>query len=370
MTSIERKVSAEAAYGLYNFQREAHLEQLAARIASPKGQSIAILSGPDGIGRGYLVRAAAHRLSRRGQTVRVLPIDLESFNPDEGDALFQFLKHQVQHRNEIEQAQLEEILEGMRPLLRVSDVASFGKAAAISLMLSMKAPLKVLFRFFSDSEKVGLPQGSDRAFFRHVLEDLTESGTMVVTVETALLPTTFRRWLVEEAERDGSHMFLAVRAAPDAATEDAAPLAAGTVERIEIEPLTLEELREVLDLRFDPHKFSAEFADTLHARTQGEPGHLAALTYDLVQADALQTTSGTWQLPPEGMESPEVVDALQGIANLRRSGKPTGQAWRGLPSLSDRPPAFYFSGIPCLRQPLLCSAPFRIILPQCNPTRL
>lgn len=203
-------------YPLDNSRRREAVDRIAAALASGESAPVILLSGEIGSGRRDVLEAAAARVG-----CEILPVDLEGFEPGE-QGLSRFLDLWAEERGEGDQERfaLARRLAGELPPTQAS-------AALLSLALSWDGPTETL---------------SDLDTF---LARLSRMGRVVLHVEEgAGLNRILRRRLLEAAGRH-RHLVLALSCHPRDRDADLAE--SSLVLRVELEPLTGDELVRRLD---------------------------------------------------------------------------------------------------------------------------
>lgn len=275
-----------AKFELSNLHREEDLvraeELLRGAGAAGDGPSVLVLSSDGrGAGRGYFLEALAYRLRDDAAAPRVLHLDLGGFEPDRPNALGMYLQHQL----------------GLRRAMPGEDeAAAIGKAvrwpsseaAAVTL-----GALLALGPLGASLER--LAEATPQAALERLAAELGAEGTLVLHVaDFAQLSEPQRRRLVELAERV-PRCFLAFSAFGEA-SERVAPGARHALLRIEIEPLSQEELREEIDGLIGPGVFAAEEIELLWRSTGGSPALAGARIEELMAKGALLEVDGAFRL--------------------------------------------------------------------------
>jgi tetratricopeptide (TPR) repeat protein len=284
-----KDVPAPAWFGRYNFQREEDLARLTTILGSPGGPSVVLLAGEPGIGRRYLLQAAAHRLCQAGRPVEeILEIDLEGYG--EEMSLSRFLELQLEKRRTAEWERRREITAAVGQATSLG-LKGTGAAALLSILLGLKEPIAALRKVFGGAEEGFSGElFSPREAFASFLSGL--SGRVILHVTDPTLfhtvpsPENPRRWLPEVAERF-PHVVLVVSCGPAEHTEDVVPGARNEVERIELHRLEVHEVKRLLDLRLAPNSFPPNLGETLVRYSHGLPGLLGSTVWKLHVLEAL-----------------------------------------------------------------------------------
>lgn len=271
-----------ARYELSNLHREEDLvraeELFRGTGLAGDGPSVLVLSSDGrGAGRGYFLEALAYRLHDDAAAPIVLRLDLGGFEPDRPNALGLYLQYQLEQRRALPgEDEAEEIGKAVRwpP----------GEAAAVALAaLLALGPLAANLAI--------LAEATPQAALERLAAELGAEGALVLHVaDFAQLSEPQRRRLVELAERQ-PRCFLAFSCCGDAG-ERVAPGARYDSMRIEIEPLSQDELREEIDGLIGPGVFAAEEIELLWRSTGGSPALAGARLEELMEKGALQQVDG------------------------------------------------------------------------------
>jgi tetratricopeptide (TPR) repeat protein len=294
-----KDVPASTWFGRCNFQREEDLDRLTTILLSTVGPSVVLLPGEAGIGRRYLLQAAVHRLSQAGRPApEILEIDLEGY--DEEVSLPRFLELQMENRQMARGQRRRDLTETFLAAAHLG-MKGTGWAALFSLILGLKEPVAALKRLLGDGEKEFSGEFfSARETFATFLGNLSGQVILHVTDPTFFhavpSPENPRRWLPEVVERY-PHVILVVSCSPGDQAADLVPGARHEPERFELDRLTVDEVSALLNLRFAPNAFPADFARTLFRYSNGLPGLLGGAVWKLHLLGALdEDEAWTWKV--------------------------------------------------------------------------
>ena len=311
--SFDQVVQAEPDiyFGRLNFHPESRLSELVPFLQMPRPSRLAILSGPEGIGRRYLLQAALHRLRSRGQSWELIDLDLDGYEPDRGD-LRSFVDHLLLKRG-TPKKEAKELSGVVQPLLdTLGEAVSSAFILAIALGLARTA--QQLGAMLATVPKVPMAplSGIDAlaAFFDRLIQRLGPETKLAVFVRHPYqLPEQLKRLLFQLTDRSPS-VVLAFAALPE---DSAAVLARGTMSRpvrFELRPIKSEEMPAVLSRNLTSHRLPAQFADALRDPSKGLPSDMAYRLFELtdpVNPDdpigLYPDDSGVWRLPDEGLEA-------------------------------------------------------------------
>ncbi len=294
-----KDVPASTWFGRCNFQREEDLDRLTTILQSTTGPSMVLLSGETGIGRRYLLQAAAHRIGQAGQPApEILEIDLEGY--EEEGSLGRFLELQIEKRR-LESGQgRRELVEALLAATRLG-LKGTSWATLLSLSLNLKEPIAVLKRILGGNEEgVSGEFFSAREVLASFLSDLPGKVILHVIDPTFFhgvpSPENPRRWLPEVVERF-PHVVLFVSCSPADQTTDLVPGARHEPERFELDRLTVDEVNTLLNVRLTPNAFPADFARTLFRYSNGLPGLLGGAVWKLHLLGVLdEDKAWTWKV--------------------------------------------------------------------------
>lgn len=280
-----------ARYEGFNLHREEDFERAEAFLrgagAAGDGPSVLVLSADGrGAGRSYFLEALAYRLREEAAPPLVLHLDLGGFELDRPQALGHYLRFQLEKRSsgpaDEELAEIGKHL-GWPP----------GEAGALVLaaMLELGPPRDRLALLAEATPAAALE--------RLALEIGAEATLVLHLADFAQLTELERGRLVALAERL-PRLFLAFSAFGDAA-ERVAPLARHALLRVEIEPLSREELRAEIDGLLGPNDISAEQVEMLWLSTGGAPALAGARLEELAGEGLLREEGGVFTLAEEGL---------------------------------------------------------------------
>ena len=300
--------SAEAKYGLFNYQHEEDLATLAEILGSGEehGPRAVFLVGEPGIGRKYFLDAAAWRVRGAGQRIAVGSIDLAGYDPDRG-TLESYARHQLARcTQERDRERISRLLEEAQLEAMPGSPQVFG-VCALSIALSVELPLQEVLPALR--EAVRLP---GRVGLSGLLGRLSGTRTLVIRfVESAEIPATLSAFLLEEAAAN-HNLVLAFLCHPRYEWPREAPLPRSR--RFELMPLEEYELHRAVDQRFHPNSFLGEMDRALWECSGGLPGKLALKMREVVEAGVVVEVAG---------EGWRVADA----ASLRTALTEPAQEW-------------------------------------------
>jgi tetratricopeptide (TPR) repeat protein len=237
-------------------------------LAAPGPAPVLILSGEAGCGRTGLLEAAAHGARLQGRPTAVLPLDLDAY--EEGLDLDRFAEVQITKRWELGDAEREALRETARLFLPFVPVSLTG-AALVSLLLRLDDPRPVW-------KALPMNDADARPLLTHLLHRLTREGHLVVhAVANAQLTDTFRRWLLDEAQRE-PRLVLAISCSPADPDDRVTPRAPSL--RLDLRPFPAGPLLDPIHDLFD--SLPLEVADRLQRFVD-----LAALCGENVPAEVL-----------------------------------------------------------------------------------
>jgi tetratricopeptide (TPR) repeat protein len=304
-------ISEKEKYGLYNFHRRRTLETVVGILVESGPTPILLLSGEGGSGRKYFLEAAAWRAGQEGTRTIIISLDLEGF--EEGpQGLVRFLDLWSRRRQENAEALRSERL-GMARKIAEAIPSSVPGAALLSLLLEWKGPINSLRSVLGESFKdLDGPPRDPRESVRLLLESASRSARLVVhIIKNAQINEVLRRWFLEETRRN-PNLLLAFSCHPK--DEDKAVAPRAEVLRLEFDPLTPAEFREVLDATFHPNTFPPDLAETLTQYGQGLPSRIASKMKDLVQDEVvLLDRAERWGLSTVGMDAEDFVKKFSAV---------------------------------------------------------
>ncbi|MEM1203278.1 MAG: tetratricopeptide repeat protein [Acidobacteriota bacterium] len=300
-------------FGRLNFQREEHLAALTERILDDRPPAVVVLSGEPGIGRGFLCEAAADRARDAGRKVAVWHLDFDGFEPENPQPLVGYLEHLLEaeeRKGRAPRKQVRDLLVdfGVEFGAALTDPISGLAAVAMSLWLQFhdRPPVAKLAKQWSRPQGRGAPPRKPvEALQRFVAAVAEEAFLLIHVVDSVQVPFDVRRWLIREAKP--GRVLVALGCAPFEATNDVAPALASPPLRLDLEPLTVQDLQTVLDQRFAPHALPAELTTALIRYSGGWPALVANAVADLMEVESLRRDEqDVWRLP-EGVTSPAFV---------------------------------------------------------------
>lgn len=320
-TVEQRHGSAEERYATSNFQRRADLAAVQEILQTPEtaARPVLLLSGPEGIGRGYLLAAAVWRLQQAGLPIAYLALDLTGY-VEGPEGIRNFVDFQAERWDRRGRPVAAEAIPWIQEHAdRIAD--DLGGAATAALLLAAAGSLPGWPR---PESPIPSPRRPSLEALGHLLGQLTRNGTVLLHVtDSSVLNTALRSWLLREARRH-PRLALAFSCQARDAAESVAPGAA--TRRLEIAPLDRSELQAVLDDLYPSHRFPPELAAELESYSRGWPARTAAKLQDLVDAGLLVSNGGVWTLGGEGLRSPAGVEQLRstlyGLRELRAVSEP------------------------------------------------
>ena len=298
-------------YGLYCFQSAPHLERVVAWVCSGGHSNVLALAGPRGSGRGYFLYAVAHRARCRGTPVRVLPIDLEGYEPHDDQRIQKFLELQLKQRRDYDAAKREQVLKLALDIVKVGGAAlavagHAPLAAIVSLVLSVTDPVKTLRTWLEKArdDPSAAPLSPD-ALLAQLIEHCGDNGRLIVHApEPMVVDITLRNWLLDAAERH-PRLILALSCTAD--DRDTSFVRQWThPEWVELPPLTRDALRRQLQDKFDG-PCPAELVEGLWQTSNGKSpkllvNKLQALVSGGLLAEAEQLGHSCWCVTEAGAE--------------------------------------------------------------------
>jgi tetratricopeptide (TPR) repeat protein len=320
-TVQQRYHSAEERYATYNFQRRGDIAAVQEILHTPATASrpVLLLSGPDGIGRRYLLESAVWSSQRGSIPVEYLALDLTGYaeGKDWVQKFVEFQAERFARRGRSVAAEAVSWIQEHASLL-ADDLPG---AATVATLLSVGSSIR---QWRSLEARIPGPRRPSLEALGLLLGNLTREATVLLHVtDSSLLNSTLRNWLLLEA-RSNRRLLLAFSCQPGEEDEGVAPGAATL--RLELAPLERSELQAVIDDLYAPHRFPPELVAALEDYSQGWPEWAALKMKDLVASDLLFTDSGVWTLGEDGTRSPAFVEqfrsVLYGLRKLRTASGP------------------------------------------------
>lgn len=277
----------------FNFHREEEFalaeEFLREGSSRDEGPSVVLLSADGrGAGRSYFLDALVERLGP-GTRPHVWRLDLGGFEPDHPYPLVAYLGYQLDRRAQRD-GRSAAVVETAKSLSRALASTEMGAILA-ALLLELENPLDAL------AELGGLAPASG---IERLLGALAARCPVVLhVVDFAQLSGPTRRHLVAMAERLGP-LFLALSCGFADRTARVAPGARFSVLRLEIEPLSQNELRQLVERRLSSPAAAESVSESLWRATAGAPARLGPRLEELVAEGALVLgENASWQLADE-----------------------------------------------------------------------
>lgn len=301
----------EARLGRFNFHREEDYLRAEAFLrgegAAGEGPSVLVLSADvRGAGRGYFLDALAFRLRHEELAPLVWHLDLAGFEPDHPQAILAYLAYQLEKQQARLAGQRDELLKIARSLGQ-SIVPTEAGATLLAMLLELRDPVQAFEKLLAaEADSARRPEEA----LARVLAELSEKQRVVLhVVDFAQLTETMRLHLVELAEKM-PRVFVAFSCYGES-DRQVAPLARHTVLRVEIDPLSQPELRQLIDLRLDPNDLPDEIVEAVWKATGGIPARVGARMAELV-ADGTIVDDGGFRLHEKGMTAEEMAERFRG----------------------------------------------------------
>lgn len=325
----------EARLGRFNFHREEDYQRAEAFLrgdgAAGDGPSVLVLSADvRGAGRSYFLDALAFRLRYEALPPLIWHLDLSGFEPDHPQAILAYLGYQIEKRQARLAGQKEELLKIAKPLSQWLLPTELG-ATLVALFLELRDPVQAFEKLLA-AEADGLwgPARRPEEALERALVDLTQDRRVVLhVVDFAHLKETMRLRLVELAEKM-PRVFVAFSCYGEP-NKGVAPLARHEVLRIEIDPLSQRELRQLIDRRLDPNDLPDALVEAVWRSTGGIPARVGARMAELVAEAAIVDEGQGWRLTEQGMTAEEVAARFRSEINDRLDGWLLGQGDNGQP---------------------------------------
>lgn len=315
--------SDEVRFGLYNAHPEEHVERLAAVVRGQAAERVVLLRGGAGIGRSYLVAAAAHRVRTAGQPVEVLRLDLEGWDDEPRDGLERYVEQLLDKRGMLHAGSREKWLEGARAVAELAGKAGL-KATLLGLLIDAPGRLETLAQLLGTrlpgdgaTPSAG-PARDVGEILDLLLDQLRQRATLVVHVtDVDLLPLGAVRTLLfgrAQARQIGGErpLALALSCPPAADASQLRPHLETEPLILDLEPHDRASLMALLDRRFSPGRFvgghmPSAVAEAILTTTAGIPGKVANKLHALIHGGALiEDRHGVWTLPEDGLGSLEI----------------------------------------------------------------
>lgn len=278
------------------------------------GPSVLLLSADGrGAGRRFFLDAVAWRL-REARPPRIWHLDLAGFEPDRANALGAYLVHRLERRGLAGEGGATELWSELSKTL--SWPPSDASAILISLLLELEDPRPAL---------AGLENTPPWEVLEKLLDVFCAEQALVLhLVDFAQATEPLRRRLVELAERR-PRFFVAFSCFGEA-TEKVAPQARHEVFRHEVEPLSLDELRLAIALRFPPENFPESHVEVLWRRTGGAPALAGSRLEELEEEDLLPAPDAA----AEDLEQAFAGQVANGLGAIAEDQQELGEALRSL----------------------------------------
>ncbi len=309
-------------FGLCNLQPEAPQLAILERLKNADFQDILVLSGPTGIGRSFLVRAAQARARWDGVRTRLEEIDLGVAEPGLpwSEQLEGLLKTAAAKD---EGAGWGELLRSLRP----QGVELPFADTSLSLALALGVPIKLFTQWLGAGDPAAKPGALEpRELVRKLLGWLTEDVPAVVHIRDGDLLDQ-ARWslFLDEAAINGRILVTTSAAQGNTSTHSFEHRRFRSVIRFELGVIEREdELAELLRLRLTPFDASlssgcdALAAAIFESRDSGAPEELSQRLARLLRSGALeQEADGEWTLRGGSLDGPEALEAL-GVSTYGR----------------------------------------------------
>lgn len=296
---------------LFNVHPDDRLAALADAFTG-NGPAVVVLNGPDRVGRADAVATAARRVTRDGTALRVLPLDLQGFEPGMVE-LSGFVRHQVGRRGHDEdtRARLEKALLELVP----TAPPNLGSAVLLSLLAGLEQPLDGRSEWQGELALQG-PDLPERTVVEQLLAWLGRRERVVVhAVDGVSCSLVTRRWLVRLAQAVEG-LTVVISAEADGTPGEYAPGADAPL-ALSIERLDDATLTALLARNFGDDAVPAGVRKALLETTRGWPPFVASRLAALVEAGCLTESDGRWSVADEAAAK-EVLerDALAPVRDV------------------------------------------------------
>ena len=184
-------LSSRAKYQVFNFHRRKQREKLDAWLGRDSRRSLLLLTGPTGVGKAYLLEAAAweHR-----DSIQLGVVDLRGYETG-ANSLVDYLQHGMRVGQGVQPTREHE---GSAATLSLElKSPSIFTVAGASVGLSLKIPIAKMRSFLADSDQLPGPPMDDKARLALFLATLTDRMPLILVVRNAELATdALLGWLV------------------------------------------------------------------------------------------------------------------------------------------------------------------------------
>ena len=288
-------------FGRFNFHREETIDAVVRTLASHKTSKVIILSGTDGIGRGYVWSAAIHRLRQQGIDWNVVELDLDGFEPDV-DSMQKFIAFLLARREgaskacEAARAPTSEAIEAVAQATAKVSGPIGHTAIGVAILLAAGKSLNAVLKHLESKESTGpLPSLPSSAWLARLLQELAEDRPLALYCrKPAHLTAPIKRILREVGDRN-SRLALAIASIPADDSASAWPHALVAPLRVEVSLLTLDEMRSAFTRRFHPHRCPQDVIDALWSASGGKQRDITSRLGELAAKRQLQQDEeGCW----------------------------------------------------------------------------
>ena len=302
----------EEYFRIFNFQRSENVKKIVDIIQDKLGEQSRIiqLNGPKGIGKEYLLRAAAYEASALGYPTRVASMDLAGWNPDTG-TLGTYLESLAARLSKDHAQRLTSIFDGSKINIDAA-LGSVSKIAWLPIGLELELPAKILIEAANRLWGGGAssvahelnrePRQHLRWFLRHT----TENQTVVLYFPGGEHSHT----LIQKQILEDLPMFPGLVLA--FANDVASAMADGTRQMpagIDVLPYDTEELAILLAEKRGANTFPEDFFEAIHEVTAGYPGRLTIALMDLAQAELIyRDKDDVWVLEDAALNSQALAE--------------------------------------------------------------
>ncbi|MEM7585847.1 MAG: tetratricopeptide repeat protein [Acidobacteriota bacterium] len=278
-------------FPLYNFHPASVVGPVRSFLLRERGPSVLLLSGEASSGRRYVLEAVAEEIlqAKEGNPL-VLPLDLACF--DERRPYESLVELSIE-RYAGGRLKSQEVALAIEELSRVAS-KTVAEAAFLEMVLKLarSSLLPILERFVStaDIARSKLPGGERMT---RLLRSLAKTRPIVVHLVQATRAHTVLRDELCEASQGCRGLRIVVSCHPTDESHRMAPVRELSHEpnRVELEPVTVEDLREAIGRRFPGNALPAELFDALDRYSEGSVGLAAAKFHQLILDELLYRTS-------------------------------------------------------------------------------
>ncbi len=307
--------SHQEAYETYNFHRPDQLEKLKSTLqeSSSARSKIISLSGPEGIGKEYLLHAAAHNLTRSGSPTAVAVIDLQDWNADAGAYLGRLRERLSRRFGD----SIHDLLSVIQPQVAIDQMVSATEIAVTSYVALSLEPVGNLVKLLTTRlrGKSVVQRRSDWEHLRWIIAEATRTHTTILyfpgahhdhyPVQQACLDElrSYPRLVVAFGNQEDESSFSLENL--DCQYNRFAPL------EIALRPLSRVESHEALANKHPLRDLSSDIFEAIHDVSQGFPSRMALALAELDEARLIYPDErGVWQQSDDAKSSAHLAEIL------------------------------------------------------------